>query len=298
MPVKFNEEQIIFRKQNSSEDHPLENTVLRKKARLGENILLPSSGGALFAHIKVHPSTLGKLSTLAFKSSTLSINLKLSNDAERNFQFIPGMGEAGFIISPLIENTFELLATSSKETSLYKHKEVASFSITAGSKLQLWDQDIQIEISSLDLPRTFTSLSVLFAKEVPELAPLLAQATPTDCEGNMDNINGTPAFHTNHVDGILEIDGWNSISTEKGTLPDSVYLSLTDTKGKMRIFETKALIRPDVSDYFRKPSLKASGFKSRIDIRQLEGKQTIGIFRKNGEEMEQCRQFALPIQLH
>lgn len=98
--------------------------------RLGEEVFLPHSDQLLFAQMSFEPTLWGKLLNLAFKSDPLHITVTLANGIKKQFRLNAAMAEAGFLLSPFIENTRAFA------NLYYSHQEITqlaihSFSINA-----------------------------------------------------------------------------------------------------------------------------------------------------------------------
>ena len=64
----------------------------------------------VFASITLQPSLQGRLRTLLFRPSRLSIELRLDDGRQRSFNIAPGIAEAPFLLSPLPLSTLDFLS--------------------------------------------------------------------------------------------------------------------------------------------------------------------------------------------
>jgi len=88
-----------------------------RPAKFGEEIDLPQDvAGPLWATIVTKPTFLGGAVELAYKSPEILLHIK-ANMQWNAFRFVPGIGEAGFILSPYIGSPghFAALATAHAE---------------------------------------------------------------------------------------------------------------------------------------------------------------------------------------
>lgn len=126
--------------------------LTKEKHKLGERVGLPDSEQALFAKIEVLPTFLGQMARILYKPSPLQISLELDNGQVKQFRFIAGMAEAGFVISPLIENTAGFGALFAQQ-SLLESEKVKAMTITAlGGNVEFWQSQYTLAISQIQPP--------------------------------------------------------------------------------------------------------------------------------------------------
>ena len=112
------------------------------------------------------------------------------------------------------------------------------------------------------------------------------------CDGNIDSVNGeTPSPATFPNSAKLRVSGWLAVSVDKATLPEAIYVVVTDAQGKRNYLKTHVKTRPDVGAYFKKPELSQSGFSTIADISALEGQYTLGLAIKEAGKIKLCPQF-------
>jgi hypothetical protein len=79
-----------------------------------ENIRIPNLGqGPVWARIKVRLNRRGELAVAALRPPLLDMDLETVG-GKRRYRFIPGCAEAGFLISPLIEDRDEFASLAAK----------------------------------------------------------------------------------------------------------------------------------------------------------------------------------------
>lgn len=112
------------------------------------------------------------------------------------------------------------------------------------------------------------------------------------CDGNIDSVNGTPPSQATFSNSAkLTVSGWLAVSVDKATLPEAIYVVVTDAQGKRNYLRTHVTTRPDVGAYFKKPELSQSGFSTIADISVLEGQYTLGLAMKEAGKIKLCPQF-------
>jgi hypothetical protein len=89
------------------------------RGRLDEFVAVPSRPGqALALSIDIEPTAWGRAAGALHRSPRLYIDLELGDGTQRIYRIVPGAARAGFLLSPLIENTQSLwdwLATDKSE---------------------------------------------------------------------------------------------------------------------------------------------------------------------------------------
>ncbi|QEX25039.1 membrane protein [Hypericibacter adhaerens] len=117
--------------------------------RFDEPIGLPDSDKPLFLKIGLRKTLLGQLASLLFRVPAIMITAELENGETRQYRLIPGMTEAGFIVSPLVENIQEFAAFYGDEAAL-AGKRVKSFQISGRWIDLLWHNPCEIGISTIE----------------------------------------------------------------------------------------------------------------------------------------------------
>jgi len=115
---------------------------------MGEIISIPESQTPVFVECSIKPNIFGKLAKFFFKSTPLWIVVNMKDGSSKTFRIIPAMAEAGFIISPLIENTGEFSKLYGYK-SMLKHKQVKSFFIVPASGRWLWKGKFEVSFKTL-----------------------------------------------------------------------------------------------------------------------------------------------------
>jgi hypothetical protein len=112
--------------------------------------LAPLPDKALFAHIDVQPTFLGKLANFVLKSAILFIEVQYVDGTEVRYRFIPAIAREGFFLSPLIASaeSYISLATGKAGSSPQKVKSI----VIRGGILAnwLWSQSLAVRLDVLD----------------------------------------------------------------------------------------------------------------------------------------------------
>jgi len=116
----------------------------------GQDISIPSLNTLIFAKIEVRPNLLGRIMNLIYKNSQLRIYVHLNNGQTKSYRIVPGMAEAGFVLSPLVENTsdFKQLIFDRDLTSLNR---VKSFSVAPIEQAWQWENSVRVNLKEVNL---------------------------------------------------------------------------------------------------------------------------------------------------
>lgn len=258
---------------------------------------VPRAATPLFAEISINQSIPGKLANLLFKLPPLQISLNLENGESRKYNLIASMAKSSFMLSPLVENTYEfgLLYVGS---STLTGKGVTSFSIAPSMGRALWKDTYQVVFKQLDMPSTF-DVSMLDKLDEAAADPASHPVSIAEkCDGSIDFVNGvSPAPARFTASGVLGVRGWLAKSVDQGALAESVLLVLSDSNGKRIFIRTRQASRPDLGVHFKKPALNAAGYTSTADVSTLDGNYTLGLAFKEGGHIKICPQFKMPAEI-
>jgi hypothetical protein len=84
----------------------------RTTAKLSESIAVPvSSSGLIWCRIKIKPAAVGRLASVLYRLPEVRLRATVSGSdrLEHDFRLLPGSAEAGFLLSPLVENRDDLI---------------------------------------------------------------------------------------------------------------------------------------------------------------------------------------------
>ncbi|MCY4495487.1 MAG: hypothetical protein OXB92_16710 [Acidimicrobiaceae bacterium] len=264
---------------------------------LGEQINLPSSDAAMFVKVDFKKSFLGNIANILFKPSQLAIKLNLHNGVTREYRIVAGMSGAGFVISPLIENTEELGLLFS-DANLLNDKTVKSIEIIAPFSPMLWKDSFEIGFYQLDIKGSSGFIDKM-GFSIPHAASDLQVSSASHCDGSIDFANGvSPPPQSIRAAALLNINGWLAASVDLADVPDRVYLVLSSTEGKRYFIAAKRTQRPDVGAHFNKPDLNYSGYAATANVSKLFGQYHLGLAYVKGNEILVCPQFNIPIKLN
>lgn len=141
---------LILKKKRASNIVPQEIILEKKDYFMGDWVTIPNPTGYVFTEITISPSFLGRLINIFYKTSEIRISLRLKDGATRYYRLIPAMAKAGFILSPLVENSQDFHFVMESGAALAE-KKVESFSIGPVDKKWEWEKSYQITFKEIIL---------------------------------------------------------------------------------------------------------------------------------------------------
>jgi hypothetical protein len=123
--------------------------ILTGNYTINEKVYIPQNSDIIFASITLSKTLTGKLISMLYKPSQLTINVNLVNGESKSYKIVPGMAEAGFVMSPLIQNTYEFTEMN-RQTKTLNNKAVVSFSISPNQANWDWHPNYQLSLMSFN----------------------------------------------------------------------------------------------------------------------------------------------------
>jgi len=118
------------------------------------------------------------------------------------------------------------------------------------------------------------------------------------CEANIDALDGKPFVPgPASASDRLSIEGWMTLSGAQGSVPEKVFVTLTNADGRSINFQTRKMPRSDINAYFKQPDMKEAGFRANIDLSGLSGHYVLGLARYDHDQLQTCSQFTIPIDI-
>ncbi|WP_321340430.1 hypothetical protein [Breoghania sp.] len=262
-------------------------------AAVDEDIAVPATAGPVFVKLSVSKTAYGKAKELLFKPENLRIEVKTADGRARSFRYVSGMGEAGFLISPLVENSTEMNAFYG-HVELLANKRVISFRLIApDGPMGEWGDEVGYAFQTMERGEIASS-SVR-----PAHAPVIAMRDATaglaesseGCFGGLDVLNDLyPAPASFRIDAILSVTGWLKVPEATREEPGAVFLTLTNRASGDEVWiETRRSPRLDVKTLMGDPFGSDLGYDAYADIAPYSGDYALGVAWANGTEWGRCR---------
>jgi hypothetical protein len=295
-PVRYQDGYVYLEKRGGNARTPDLKPMLERDYGVGETVAIPDTQFPMFAQVHMKRTFVGRVLGILFKPEELRITVNLLNGSSRDYRFVPGMGEAGFVLSPLVENTSDILLSYGSWKFL-ENKRVTSIKISTKSKRSLSWAGYQLTLGELvgQEPTDISSLAAVAAPvKISENGKSLKEA---DCFGSIDSINGSsPTEHAISYSPILSIQGWIAESQNKSA-DDSFAATITTGSGSTYVAPLVRNKRPDVAAYFKSDALVNSGYQAFIDVDGLGSDISVGLARKMEGAYVACTHYHRSITL-
>ena len=298
-PVNLQDDFLYLKKNPSLATGPLLEPAARLTGQLNETLKLPDSTEPIFAVVELHPTLFGRLVAFVYKPAILRIILELDNGTSRDFRMVSGMGKAGFLLSPLVQNTRDFAMLLEDSSYLSDHRVKAVRITPAASELDTWRPQYEVRLYRwMPQPPKDVHQLVVFDGFSEQLARRAGAAPVVACDGGIDTINGaSPVPATVHSAKLLSLDGWQAVAVKDGIVPDEVYVTLTDAQGKSIYLKTHKTPRNDVKQYFHQPDMPDVGYATEADVSTLKGQYTLGLARSYKGVLQQCKAPKVPASI-
>ena len=277
--------------------------------KIGENIVIPSTGYLVYAEINLKPTLLGKLLGILYKPPQLLITLKLKNGSSVQYRVIANMMESGFFISPLINDSkdFAMIASSNAHYLDSNIVESLTLSLDHAKKFGkiFWNTNYQLKLKAYQMPTTNNSAFIFpFDNMVDFPEKYTTKVKPVYCNDDqnqiIDQISGS---HLNQptlaaVTNLLSVNGWLVFSAKDGIAADETFVTLTGAQGLVKYIKTHPTARPDIKTYLKQPALPTDvGFTASVDVTKLAGDYKLGLAKSHVGKLELCSDINIPITI-
>ncbi len=155
-PAQFSNNFLFLKKKEAINQAVQLITITSEQCSLGEVVALPAQGGLLFAEATIKPTLIGRLADFFFKPSRIKVTLHLKNGTTKEEALVAGMTQAGFLISPFIENTAEFKSLYDGSEDLDGNK-VLSFSIHTSKHDLCWKSKYTLLLKTMVAPSAHES---------------------------------------------------------------------------------------------------------------------------------------------
>lgn len=148
-PIRLENNFLILVKRETATPGAEPQLLAGGAAGFGEVVNLPDTDGWIYAEIALDKTPLGRLAEIVYRLNELEVSIELRDGSKRRFRLIPGMARAGFLLSPLVENTAEF-AMLYGEPARLRAKSVKSLAIaTRGGGHGLWRDRYRFRFSAI-----------------------------------------------------------------------------------------------------------------------------------------------------
>jgi hypothetical protein len=123
-------------------------------AVLGQSIAVPAGNAPVWARLDLVPSFAGHIVNILFAAPEVHIELSFADGRTESYRYIPSMGAAGFLVSPLIRNTddFTELMSSSHDQHFAGLRPTSIRIVPQRHSGWLWSRHVPVEFSQVEMP--------------------------------------------------------------------------------------------------------------------------------------------------
>lgn len=124
-----------------------ERLLSEKTVRFDEAIFLPESGDRpVWAEVHIAPSLLGRLRQFFYKPPHLEFSVEYRDGTKEHFRFVQAMGKAGFILSPLLRDSKDVIAYQTQK----QDRPVKQFMLhPAAGGFRYWKPTIDVKLKAI-----------------------------------------------------------------------------------------------------------------------------------------------------
>ena len=280
---------LLLRRQITVTDNVERREISRQVGKLGELVAVPADASKVFATILMTKTLLGNARSTILKAHHVLITISPVNGRTAQYRLIPGLAEAGFLISPLVSNTADFAKLFGSD-GYQRGKQVASFKIDVPESVFAdWERDFQVTFYALEQSNAYDVSALLKLTSVPAPSESKSNVTRRNCEGALDAINDVhPIPPTSDTYGILQAQGWVTPDVAAGQPAESVILLLTDSRNNQSIVNASRVPRPDVAAFLKKSGLDQSGFLVNAEVSALKGLYKLEVGFRQKEKLFVC----------
>lgn len=126
----------------------------RVDAVLDQSIAVPAGNAPVWARLDLVPSFAGRIVNILFAAPEVHIELSFADGRTESYRYIPSMGAAGFIVSPLIRNTddFTELMSSSHDQHFAGLRPTSIRIVPQRHSGWLWSRHVPVDFSQVEMP--------------------------------------------------------------------------------------------------------------------------------------------------
>jgi hypothetical protein len=244
----------------------------------------------VWVSLNVEPNRLGQLVASAFKLPRLGITLFLDDGRIINHRFIATIGQTGFILSPYLSSTEDIIFLAA---GIQAVPRVKSFKITTNGAWG-WLDGFDVHITPIHIALQPTARPLLLSAPTTPPDTLTKRVGDAKIACYIEAVNGQPYDTARPVfalDKVLELRGWTAPKEPAKSI--EAWVVLTSASGEKSFFKATSRDRPDVVAAFKRPDLKTAGFRVLLDLGAVTGRQKLSLYSLSGGAA-----FACPVEMN
>jgi hypothetical protein len=278
-----------------------------RRGDTGARITLPlqrSAPGAqaIWATIDIRPTLAGRIAATLWRAPLLHILLDFDGAASRDFRFVPGMAQAGFLLSPFVGSTLDFLrlraaggAASGTAATDLPPKPVAITLRPDPGGAWAWQSSYGITLQAGSFAPRTQPVRVQNTAAPRALKTLMA-GPGASCF--LDRVDGdTPPAAAIPAIVPIQLEGWALFDKAAGLPADRVEIGLQSGTNPVFAIPAYAVPRQDVADTLHSPGAIDAGFTTVADLSGLPpGHYTSFVIVTRGTESRACT-IALSVEI-
>ena len=116
--------------------------------RLGQRVELPTGADLRYARLNFSKTLVGKAMSVAYKAPILMIRVELADGHKATYRLIPGITEAGFLLSPAIDSSDKFAFAATGQLDALRPFQVVAFTLLTGENGNLaWHDEVEFSLS-------------------------------------------------------------------------------------------------------------------------------------------------------
>lgn len=287
--VKYEKGFLVFSRKKIESITPKYNEISKGIGQLNHEISITPAVN-IYGQFDISLTIFGKLLNFLFKPPELNIHVKLKDGSQRFLRFIPSMAKSKFLISPYVGSTDDFMLYAENDKVYFNNNKVTGIRISTNNIFGnfAWENYFSYHLYDVDIPPAAQVENNIYLKKIDPKYLNNLQLKTISCDGNFESLNHAPISGNNiNVGKILVVSGWMAVSTEKGIVPDNIFIYIKYQNNDISLFELKRNDRPDVASYFNRKSLINSGYGGSIKL-DAEGLAMIGLAQAYNKDIFLC----------
>ena len=262
--------------------------IVSETPRFGDGVLVPQDTPFVWAKMQFNPTLLGRFASIVFKMPLLQMDVTTANGQTTTFRLVPGVANAGFLLSPAVTTAHDFVALRSTATDVLAGQRVSSIRLHEDDGLGLWGQTFTVQFAPLRIPADPAVDGVVLGQleDGPPVSKL-----PVSGECTIDMVGGTRATDApiTLTGKTVAVTGWGlgSPASERRD-GGNLKLALTLDNGQTVYAGAKRQARPDVDDHFHLTTPSHAGFTAQVNLTAVKAVATLRIVQDGPEGQSAC----------
>ena len=117
--------------------------------RLGQRVQLPAGEDNRYVRFRFHKTLIGRAQSVVYKTPILIMQVELADGNKAMYRLVPGMAEAGFLLSPLIDSSDKFAFAATRQLGPLAPSKVTAFTLgTVQGGGLAWQDQVHYSLSA------------------------------------------------------------------------------------------------------------------------------------------------------